>query len=226
MGADSSLPPGSFLVACRALTEPDPPPGDVTLVGGLTRVLLTTVPQMGRYVALLRGINVGGKNKVAMAGLRDAFEADGFDEVETYIQSGNVVFETDQPRDELEGAVEALMARDFGIPVVVVVRSHRQMRNVVAEAPDGFGQAPDTFHSDVVFLKSPLTPERALGALDVRDGVDEAWAGTGVVYFQRLSAQLTKSRLSRITGRSEYANMTIRNWNTTTKLLAMLDAGA
>ncbi len=178
---------------------------------------------MGRSVALLRGINVGGKNKVPMAALRSAFEGSGFEAVETYIQSGNVVFESDRPRDVLEGDVEALMADDFEIPVVVAVRSHQQMRNVVTKAPEGFGRSPDTFHSDVVFLKAPLTPTQAMGALDRRDGVDEAWPGSGVVYFQRLSAERTRSRMSRITGRPEYANMTIRNWNTTTKLLAMLD---
>ncbi len=179
---------------------------------------------MGRYVALLRGINVGGKNKVRMADLRAAFEDDGFEAVETYIQSGNVLFETGAARDSLEGRVEALMVRDFDLPVVVAVRSHRQLRGVVRKAPAGFGQSPDAFHSDVVFLTSPLTPATAMGALDRREGVDEAWAGSGVVYFQRLSAERTKSRLSRITGRPEYAHMTIRNWNTTTTLLEMLDA--
>jgi uncharacterized protein (DUF1697 family) len=59
----------------------------------------------------------------------------------------------------------------------------------------------------------------------LRDGVDQAWAGKGVVYFARLSAQRTKSRMSSIVGTPEYANMTIRNWATTTKLLAMLDEG-
>ncbi len=179
---------------------------------------------MGRYVALLRGINVGGKNKVAMAHLRAAFGTAGFDAVETYIQSGNVIFESDRPRDDLEPAVEAIMADDFDIPVVVVVRSHQQMRSVVAQAPDGFGDSPDTFHSDVVFLKPPLTPADALDAFLFRDGVDEAWPGTGAVYFRRLSAERTKSRMSRITGTAAYANMTIRNWRTTTTLLAMLDA--
>ena len=59
----------------------------------------------------------------------------------------------------------------------------------------------------------------------LRDGVDRAWAGSGVVYFERLSAERTKSRMSSIVGTPEYANMTIRSWATTTKLLALLDAG-
>jgi uncharacterized protein (DUF1697 family) len=59
--------------------------------------------------------------------------------------------------------------------------------------------------------------------VQLRDGVDQAWPGRGVVYFQRLSAKRTMSRMSRIVGTPEYANMTIRNWSTTTKLLALLD---
>jgi uncharacterized protein (DUF1697 family) len=61
--------------------------------------------------------------------------------------------------------------------------------------------------------------------VDLRDGVDSAWAGRGVVYFQRLSARRTQSRMSKIVGTPEYSSMTIRNWRTTTKLLAMLDEG-
>jgi uncharacterized protein (DUF1697 family) len=177
-----------------------------------------------RYVALLRGINVGGRNKVAMADLREAFEDDGHEEVETYIQSGNVLFESDAPAASLEDRIEGFLERRFGIPLVVVVRSHAQLRDVVAEAPEGFGSAPDTYHSDVLFLKAPLTSRQAMEVVVRREGVDEAWPGTGVLYFARLSARRTQSRMSRIVGTPEYQKMTIRSWATTTRLLALLDA--
>lgn len=178
-----------------------------------------------RYVALLRGINVGGKNPVAMADLRDAFEAEGHRDVRTYIQSGNVLFTTDQPARSLEAQVEAALERRLGIPLVVVVRSHRQLRSVVTKAPSGFGQEPATHHSDVLFLKAPLTSRQAMTVVVEREGVDQAWPGTGVLYFARLSARRTESRLSRIVGTPEYQRMTIRSWSTTTKLLALLDEG-
>jgi uncharacterized protein (DUF1697 family) len=107
---------------------------------------------------------------------------------------------------------------------VVVVRSHAQLRSVVAGAPAGFGANPATYHSDAIFLRSPLTPTQVMKIVKLRDGVDQAWPGRGVVYFSRLSAQRTKSRMSSIVGTPEYASMTIRNWATTTKLLALLDA--
>ncbi len=176
-----------------------------------------------RAVALLRGINVGGKNPVPMADLRAAMEGAGYGDVRTYIQSGNVLFSTSEPVAGLEDRVETVLEARFGIPILVVVRTERQFRAVVAKAPEGFGQQPDTYHSDAVFLKAPLTAAQAMKVVKCRDGVDRAWPGTGVVYFERLSAQRTKSKLSAVMGTPEYQRMTIRSWSTTTKLLALLD---
>ncbi len=178
-----------------------------------------------RYVALLRGINVGGRNVIPMADLRAAFEVAGFAAVRTYIQSGNVLMESDLPPAAIEGEIEAMLERRFGAPIAVMARSHRQLRSVVDDAPAGFGREPGTYHCDVIFLKAPLTIDQAMAAVEVRDGVDQAWAGRGVLYFARLSARRTQSRLSKVASTPEYQQMTIRNWNTTTKLLAMLGAG-
>jgi len=174
-------------------------------------------------VALLRGINVGGRNKVAMADLRESFEAAGHGNVRTYIQSGNVLFESAAPPGSLEDDLEAMLERRLGVPLVVVLRSHTQLRAVVKKAPDGFGAHPDRYHSDVIFLKAPLASRQAMGVVGLRDGVDQAWPGTGVVYFARLSERRTQSRMSSIVGTPEYARMTIRSWATTTRLLGLLE---
>ncbi len=175
------------------------------------------------YVALLRGINVGGRNVVRMADLRAAFEDAGYEAVATYIQSGNVLFRSDTSPALLESDIEALLSDRFGLSVVVVVRSHRQYRKVVGSAPDGFGAEPDVYHSDVVFLKAPLSSRQAMSAVNPREGVDQAWPGDGVIYFSRLSKRLSQSRMNRIVGSKHYKNMTIRNWRTTTRLLSLLD---
>ena len=175
------------------------------------------------YVALLRGINVGGRNKVAMADLRTALEDGGYANVRTYIQSGNVVFESAKARRSLEDDIERLLEKRFGVPLVVVVRSRDQLRQVVDKAPDGFGTKPDTYYSDTIFLKAPLTAKQAMRVVKLREGVDQAWPGTGVIYFARLGAQRTKSKMSAIVGTPEYQQMTIRSWATTTKLVALLD---
>ena len=103
------------------------------------------------------------------------------------------------------------------------MRSHPQLRNVVDSAPDGFGSEPDTYHSDVIFLKAGLSAQQAMRVVELRQGVDQAWPGNGVLYFARLSERRAQSRMSRIVGTPEYQRMTIRSWKTTTKLLSLLD---
>lgn len=176
-----------------------------------------------RYVALLRGINVGGKNKIPMADLREVFGQAGHTEVASYIQSGQVVFASDRPAGALEAGLEQAIAERFGLSIPVVVVPHTKLRSVVAKAPAGFGQSPDAYHSDVIFLKKPLTPAKAMDVVRLRDGVDQVWSANGVLYFARLSERRTESLLSRIIGTPAYKLMTIRNWATTTRLLAMLD---
>lgn len=158
-----------------------------------------------------------------MAELRQVFERGGFRDVATYIQSGNVMFVSGAPRDSLESSIEAVLDKELGLSLMVVVRSLIQLRNVVRESPDAFGERPEEYHSDVVFLKAPLTPARVMSIVAPRPGVDRVWPGTGVVYFQRLSAKRSQSRLSRLVSTPEYAHMTIRSWRTTTKLLGLLD---
>lgn len=176
-----------------------------------------------RYVALLRGINVGGRNRVAMPDLRAAFQAAGYGSVATYIQSGNVLFTAGVTPDGLETDIETMLEPHLGMPLVVVVRAHHQLRQVVERAPEGFGAAPHTYHCDVVFLKAPLTSDQAMHLVELRQGVDEAWPGSGLLYFQRLSSRRAQSRMSKIVGKPEYQQMTIRSWATTTKLLTLLD---
>lgn len=178
-----------------------------------------------RYVALLRGINVGGRNKVAMAGLRQVFRTAGYQSVATYIQTGNVLFSSPTAPKALEADIEAVLERHLDLPIVVVVRSLPQLQAVVANAPEGFGASPDTFHSDVVFLKAPLDAAAAMAVVQVRTSVDTAWEGDGVLYFQRVSARRSQSRMSRIAGTEEYSRMTIRNWSTTTRILALMQPG-
>ena len=179
---------------------------------------------MNKYVALLRGINVGGKNLIKMVELKACFEALGFENVRTYIQSGNVLFgagESDQAM--LAGVVEDALSRTFDYHLPVVVRSEKEMKNIVAHAPKGFGSNPAAYRYDVIFLKEPLTASEAMQSVTTKEGVDQAFAGDGVLYFSRLISRATQSRLSRIITMPVYQSMTIRNWNTTTKLLNMIE---
>jgi uncharacterized protein (DUF1697 family) len=178
------------------------------------------------YVALLRGINVGGKNLIKMPALKACFENQGFTEVATYIQSGNVLFEsTENNLESLTKDLETMLSAEFGYESRVVVVSHDQLKSAVERAPKGFGSKPAEYRYDVLFLKPPLTADEAMKSITTRDGVDEAFAGKGVIYFSRLIPRASQTYLSRVVSLPVYQNMTIRNWNTTTKLLALMNPG-
>lgn len=173
-----------------------------------------------RHVALLRGINVGGNNLIKMAELKQSFEAMGFSDVATYIASGNVVFSTKaMPRAKLVKAIESALDDAFGYASRVVVVSADELALVVEEAPAGFGKEPKKYRYDVLFVKPPLVAREALPLVPVKEGVDVAAAGKHALYFRRLISKATQSRLSRIVALSIYRDITIRNFNTTTKLL-------
>ena len=179
---------------------------------------------MATHIALLRGINVGGNNKVPMAELREVVASLGHTGVSTYIQSGNVLFTSPDTRQAgLTQRIEEMLAATFGYQATVVVRNRAQMRAVVEHAPKGFGTEPATYRYDAIFLKPPLTSKVAMKSVPTKPGVDEAHAGTGVLYFSRLIEKATQSRLNKIVSSPIYPNVTIRNWNTTTKLLSMMN---
>lgn len=175
------------------------------------------------YVALLRGINVGGKNLIKMPALRDCFEAGGFEDVTTYIASGNVLFRAGGTTSALTTKIEKMLTNTFGYEATVVVRSRTQMRGVVEKAPTDFGRRPETYYSDVAFLKEPLTARAALKQVSLREGVDSAWAGRGVLYLQRLGSKRAQSRLNKIASLPIYKSMTLRSWSTTTRLLHLAE---
>lgn len=178
-----------------------------------------------KYVVLLRGINVGGKNKVPMAALRTCLEKLGFSDVITYIASGNVIVESDTSAKEIKTLIEKTLPKEFKLDsglIKVLVLTPRQLQNIIENKPKGFGDEPKTYHSDVIFLMG-IDTAKAMAVFDPREGVDQIWAGKGVIYSSRLSAKRTQSRLNKVMSSPLYASMTIRNWNTTTALLRILE---
>jgi uncharacterized protein (DUF1697 family) len=174
------------------------------------------------FVALLRGINVGGNNLIKMSELKRCFETLGFTNVRTFIASGNVLFEhAEAAGPKLTARIEAVLEKTFDYRASIVLRSAKELAAIVAAAPKGFGSEPAKFRYDVIFLKAPVTAALAMKSVRTKDGVDRAFAGKGVLYFSRLVAKATQSQLGKLVGLPVYKSMTIRNWNTTTKLLAL-----
>ena len=127
---------------------------------------------------------------------------------------------------EIKHQIEEALPRSFRLDselVAVLVLTRDQLRSVVSHKPAGFGEHPETYHSDAIFLMG-IDAATAMEAFDPRPGVDRVWRGDGVIYSQRLSAQRTKSRLSKVMSSPAYKSMTIRSWATTMALLDLLEA--
>jgi uncharacterized protein (DUF1697 family) len=175
------------------------------------------------YVALLRGINVGGKNIIKMEHLRACFEAGGFRQVRTYIQSGNVLFTSDEEDSaELTKVLEARVSQTFQYSARIVVRSYAEMQKVVADAPNDWRTRTD-LRCNVAFIKAPVTASEAFQEIVPKEGIDVVTLGEGVLYLSTLLSGLSKSALVKLVSKKIYQDMTIRNFQTTQKLLALME---
>ena len=160
-----------------------------------------------------------------MARLRELLQELGYSNVSTYIASGNVILRSSKGPAAIKAEIEAALPRAFKLDtelIAVLVLTHEELRAMIRGKPDGFGEQPDTYFSDAIFLMG-LSSVEAIRGFDPREGVDTVWPGDGVIYSQRLGALRTKSRLNKVMGTPAYKSMTIRNWATTTTLLELLD---
>jgi uncharacterized protein (DUF1697 family) len=179
------------------------------------------------FVALVRGINVGGRNPIRMPELVECFRDAGYREVGTYLQSGNVLFtaadKTRKKAPKLEADVEAMLEERFGTPLLVVIRSRDQLAQTIDAAPKDHGSPK--LRSDIFFLKHPLTAEKALAEMpELREGVDSVAPGPGAIYFSRVAAKATKTRIQKFMGMPVFQQVTVRTWGTSVRLLEKLDA--
>lgn len=177
-----------------------------------------------KYVALLRGINVGGNAAVSMAELRDCFEKLGYSHVLTYINSGNVIFESDE-KDlvRLTNHIEKGLEKRFKMPLRIVVVSHPRLKRIVEEAPTSWKKGKD-LRCYISFMISPTTVDDAAGEIEVKEGVDFLDKGKGVLYMGTTLSGLTKSGFVKLIQKKIYKEMTMRNFNTIMKILALMNA--
>lgn len=179
-----------------------------------------------RHVALLRGINVGGKNRVEMPRLKTTFEAAGMTDVRTYINSGNVVFQTTRKSttrmiSDLEGAIED----EFGFPVAVIIRDIDAMRAVASAIPTQWVN-DGTMRTDVLFLWAEHDHPEVLELLPRKEEIDDVIYVPGAVVWRVDAENVTRSGRSRLVGTDLYRGMTLRNVNTVRKIVEIMDGPA
>lgn len=187
---------------------------------------------MPTHLALLRGINVGGRNKLAMAELRRVVASLGHTDASTYIQSGNVVFTAADPNascDQLADDIEAAIAAPLGREVPVVVVSRRDLRQVVRSNPFPKERDPRALHA--VFCRNPTGPDQAAAVAAAveraraKGSRDDARALGRVVYL-RTPDGLGRSQLAAELNRPGHGALpvgTARNWATVTTLLHLVE---
>jgi uncharacterized protein (DUF1697 family) len=167
-----------------------------------------------RWVALLRAVNLGPRNKVAMPKLRTLLEDAGYGDVQTYIASGNVLFDGPRGRAAVAGKLERLIADSFGVETTAIMRTPAELASLVAGHPFG----ADTSNSHVAFLARKPKRKAAERFAEAEHSPDKAVLDGTEVYLQYPAgvqgSRLSAARLERLLD----VPATGRNWRTVAKL--------
>ena len=173
-----------------------------------------------KYIALLRGVNVGGKNIIKMGALKSACERQGFQNVVTYINSGNLIFDSDLGETAVKAACEKLIAEEFGLDITVFVLSAADLTVALTHAPEWWNQAPDARH-DVFFVIPPMTAAEICAYVGaINEEYEKADHYGRVIFWSARREPFTRTRWSKMisTDKTVYLAITVRNANTALKL--------
>ena len=173
------------------------------------------------YVALLRGINVGGNAKVEMPRLRALFEELGFGDVKTYINSGNVVFSSSKGPGQLKADIEAAIETEFHLTVPVVLRSREEIAELLHNIPDAWVNNA-VVKCDVMFLWPELDTPAILERIPHRPEIEDVVYFPGAVVWRVDKKNVNRGQVLKIIGTDVYRKLTIRNPNTVRNLYAMM----
>ena len=175
---------------------------------------------MPRHVVLLRGINIGPRNRIAMPALREALEEAGFTDVQTYLQSGNVVLESRAKPETVQRKVEKLIEERFGLEIAVVVRTRAQLAAVVKRNPHA-KVATEPKRYQVTFLEQKL-PAKVVRELEEVAAPDERVVVAGREVYAWHAKTIARSKLwSKLAGQELGVTATSRNWTTVEALLEL-----
>ena len=178
------------------------------------------------YVALLRGINVGGNNKVVMSELREQIEAAGFGHVRTYINSGNLLFEAEAPREDVAQRVEDLLASRYDFPIRLALLTGQDYLAQLDELPDWWHG--EVARRDALFYTRGLDRDLVRERIEAMELGDEAvHVGEHAVFWAKFDEKtfLKTAYHKRLLREDFYRQVTIRSGSTVEKIAAMLSRG-
>lgn len=179
------------------------------------------------FVALLRGVNVGGNNMISMSSLKKSFEATGFTNVTTYINSGNIIFETkEKDARKLEKKIEQMLSREYQLNSKVVVRSLPEMEQLVQNLPRSWSSGDSSWRYNVMFLRHTIDSEAILSELPPNSEIEQVVYRPGTLLWSAQVESITRTQMSKLSGRKVFQDMTVRNLNTTKKLYELMKKAA
>lgn len=174
------------------------------------------------FVALLRGVNVGGKNNLSMAALKTNLSKAGFQDVATYINSGNVLFSSSQTDvRKLETKIEGLLATHHKLECKVVVRSLSEMKKLVESLPASWNGDEKWAHN-VMFLRHSIDSKDVLKELAPKPNIEKVLYRPGTVLWSARLSDIKQSTMNKLSSRKVFQEMTVRNPNTTRKLYVLM----
>ena len=174
------------------------------------------------YVALLRGINVGGKNKVAMPRLKRTFEEVGLTDVTTYINSGNVIFKDSRRKPAtIISALEKAIEQDFGFQIKLLIRDLAAIRKTIKALPDNWTN-DNSMKCDVMFLWDGFDRKDVLDDLKIKPDIEDVVYVPGAIIWRVDRPNVTRSGMIKLVGTELYKGMTIRNCNTVRRLAELM----
>ena len=177
---------------------------------------------MTQYIALIRGINVGGKNAVAMGRLRERCEAAGFSNVSTYLNSGNVIFSSElSDLVRLVAIHENILVEDFNVSAKVAVIPVVEFHDAVAHAPEWWGKNADAKHN-ALFVIAPADAEEIIQEVgEAKPEYEKVDSYQHVIFWSAPLKTFHHTRWSKVVSTKAYDSITIRNANTVRKLYAL-----
>lgn len=175
-----------------------------------------------KYIALFRGINVGGKNKVSMHDLKNCFENAGFLNTRTYINSGNVIFDSEeQSIIDLSRYCNDILEKKFEFPIGLALIDVHTLKEALENVPDWWGDDPNSKHN-AIFVIRPATAEEIIAdAGKIKPEYEQLYAYKEIIFWSAPLKTFSRTRWSKIVGTKAYQSITIRNANTTKKLLEL-----
>jgi len=177
---------------------------------------------MTKYVALLRGINVGGNNKISMKKLKVTFESLGFTDVITYINSGNIIFiDKTKGAEKLALKIERGIKKDFALAIKVLVRDTKNIQELCRKIPSQWTNDTEQ-RTDVLFLWDTLDTKSTIGLITTNPDVDTLKYISGAIVWNFERKNYSKSGMHKIIGTEVYKNQTARNVNTVRKLAGLM----